>query len=95
MFMSSNPPARRTLADIIHEKITEKQTEIQSQMSGTHALKLYQKCSGILPDFVRNMFCGFFGKLWDKVWRSTDQTCVVIPKTLKLVLVAIPPGIQC
>ncbi|XP_064596706.1 bystin-like [Liolophura sinensis] len=33
MFMSSNPPARRTLADIIHEKITEKQTEIQSQMS--------------------------------------------------------------
>ena len=34
MFMSKNPPARRTLADIIQEKLTEKQTEIQSQMSG-------------------------------------------------------------
>ena len=32
--MSHNPPARRTLADIIQEKITEKQTEIQSQMTG-------------------------------------------------------------
>ena len=34
MFMSKNPPAQRTLADIIQEKLTEKQTEIQSQMSG-------------------------------------------------------------
>ena len=33
LFMSANPPARRTLADIIQEKITEKQTEIASQIS--------------------------------------------------------------
>lgn len=34
MFMNKNAPVKRTLADIIMEKITEKQTEIQSQMSG-------------------------------------------------------------
>jgi len=32
-FMSNEPRERRTLADIIMEKITEKKTEIQSQMS--------------------------------------------------------------
>ena len=37
--MSHNPPARRTLADIIQEKITEKQTEIQSQMIGEMLVK--------------------------------------------------------
>jgi essential nuclear protein 1 len=36
MFMNKNPPARRTLADIILEKLTEQQTkvEIMSEMSG-------------------------------------------------------------
>ncbi|KAK2906496.1 hypothetical protein Q8A67_005481 [Cirrhinus molitorella] len=37
MFMNKNPPLRRTLADIIMEKITEKQTEVgtvMSEMSG-------------------------------------------------------------
>jgi len=34
-FMSSEPRERRTLADIIMEKISEKKTEIQSQMSET------------------------------------------------------------
>ena len=34
MFMNANPPAQRTLADIIMEKITEKQTEIHTQISG-------------------------------------------------------------
>ncbi|NXG58459.1 BYST protein, partial [Hemiprocne comata] len=37
MFMNKNPPLRRTLADIIMEKITEKQTEVEtalSEMSG-------------------------------------------------------------
>ena len=34
-FMSTNPVQRQTLADIIQEKLTEKRTEIQSQMSGT------------------------------------------------------------
>ena len=32
--MSKAPPVKRTLADIIMEKITEKQTEIRTQMSG-------------------------------------------------------------
>ena len=43
MFMSHEAPVRRTLADIIQEKITEKKTEIQSQMSGAnhHILNLY------------------------------------------------------
>ncbi len=33
MFMNPNPAPRRTLADIILEKITEKQSEIQTQFS--------------------------------------------------------------
>jgi essential nuclear protein 1 len=33
MFMNHNPAPRRTLADIIMEKITEKQTELQTQFS--------------------------------------------------------------
>ncbi|CAN0186049.1 unnamed protein product [Lampetra planeri] len=33
MFMNKNPPARQTLADIIMEKITEKQTEVASALS--------------------------------------------------------------
>nr|XP_020463420.1 bystin [Monopterus albus] len=33
MFMNTNPPMRRTLADIIMEKITEKQTEVGTVMS--------------------------------------------------------------
>uniref|UniRef100_A0A8D3C500 Bystin n=1 Tax=Scophthalmus maximus TaxID=52904 RepID=A0A8D3C500_SCOMX len=33
MFMNKNPPLRRTLADIIMEKITEKQTEVGTLMS--------------------------------------------------------------
>ncbi|KAJ1137941.1 hypothetical protein NDU88_004335 [Pleurodeles waltl] len=33
MFMNQNPPIRRTLADIIMEKITEKQTEVETVMS--------------------------------------------------------------
>ena len=33
-FMSAAPAAQRTLGDILREKITEKQTEIRSQMSG-------------------------------------------------------------
>ena len=36
-FMSNEPRERRTLADIIMEKISEKKTEIQSQMSETVA----------------------------------------------------------
>ena len=39
--MSKNPPVQRTLADIIMEKLTEKKTEIQSQMSGEGNFKMY------------------------------------------------------
>lgn len=33
-FMSKDAPMRRTLADIIMEKLTEKKTEVASQMTG-------------------------------------------------------------
>nr|SVE85465.1 EOG090X058P [Daphnia pulicaria] len=39
LFMNPNPAPRRTLADIILEKITEKQTEIQSQFSEIESVK--------------------------------------------------------
>nr|SVE74152.1 EOG090X058P [Daphnia barbata] len=39
LFMNPNPAPRRTLADIIMEKITEKQTEIQSQFSEADGAK--------------------------------------------------------
>ncbi|XP_002735758.1 bystin-like [Saccoglossus kowalevskii] len=38
LFMSRDPPIRRTLADIITEKLTEKQTEVASQMSDGMAM---------------------------------------------------------
>lgn len=47
-FMSHNPPARRTLADIIQEKLTEKKTEIQSQMTGK------SDCLGAIPTCTVN-----------------------------------------
>ncbi|XP_026764299.1 bystin [Galleria mellonella] len=40
MFMSSNPERTRTLADIIKDKITDKQTELQTQFSDIETLKL-------------------------------------------------------
>lgn len=45
MFMNKNPPVRRTLADIIMEKLTEKQTEVETVMS--EVLSKYR--SGKLP----------------------------------------------
>lgn len=39
MFMNMNPEPRRTLADIIMEKITEKQTEIRTQFSDEGSVK--------------------------------------------------------
>lgn len=41
--MSSNPAPRLTLADIIMEKITEKQTEIRSELSDDNS-KVYFLC---------------------------------------------------
>ncbi|XP_073990111.1 bystin [Rhodnius prolixus] len=40
MFMSKNPVPRFTLADVIREKITEKQTEIQTQFSNNGSVQL-------------------------------------------------------
>lgn len=48
MFMTKEPQARRTLADIIMEKITEKQTEIRTQMSGRPFDNNCQKIDTIL-----------------------------------------------
>ena len=39
-FMSANPPAQRTLADIIMEKLTEKQTEIHTQLSDNASVNM-------------------------------------------------------
>ncbi|KAK2190599.1 hypothetical protein NP493_74g00038 [Ridgeia piscesae] len=51
MFLSHNPPVRRTLADIIQEKITEKKTEIQTQFSDNASVVMQQ-----LDDRVVNMY---------------------------------------
>lgn len=40
MFMSKNPAPRFTLADVIREKITEKQTEIQTQFSNNGSVRI-------------------------------------------------------
>ncbi|CAG06838.1 unnamed protein product, partial [Tetraodon nigroviridis] len=42
LFMNKNPPVRRTLADIIMEKITEKQTEVGTVMSEVSGCPLPQ-----------------------------------------------------
>ena len=39
MFMCANPSTRKTLADIIQEKLTEKKTEIDAEYSGIIRLK--------------------------------------------------------
>lgn len=38
--MSKNPAPRRTLADIIMEKITEKQTELETQFSDAGSVQM-------------------------------------------------------
>lgn len=40
-FMSKEAPTRRTLADVIMEKIQDKKTEIESQMSGKESLEFW------------------------------------------------------
>ncbi|KAG2463712.1 BYST protein, partial [Polypterus senegalus] len=42
MFMNKNPPVRRTLADIIMEKITEKKTEVETVMSEVSGVPMAQ-----------------------------------------------------
>ncbi|KAF4528803.1 hypothetical protein B566_EDAN017306 [Ephemera danica] len=52
-FMSKDPLPRRTLADIIMEKITEKQTELQTQFSDAGTMQLQD-----LDPKVREMYIG-------------------------------------
>lgn len=42
--MNKDAPPRRTLADIIMEKLTEKRTEVASQMSGRWTVSLEAAC---------------------------------------------------
>lgn len=42
LFMSKNPAPRRTLADIIMEKITEKHTELETQFSDAGSLQMQE-----------------------------------------------------
>ncbi|XP_033726837.1 bystin-like [Pecten maximus] len=51
MFMSKEPQVRRTLADIIQEKITEKQTEIRTQMSDNASVQMQE-----LDERIVNMY---------------------------------------
>ncbi|CAH0557474.1 unnamed protein product [Brassicogethes aeneus] len=53
MFMSSNPAPRRTLADIIMEKITEKQTELDTHFSDAGTLQIQD-----LDPSIKNMYEG-------------------------------------
>jgi len=51
MFMCANPPQQRTLADIIMEKITEKQTDIETQMTDNASVRMED-----LDERVVNMY---------------------------------------
>ncbi|XP_070533790.1 bystin-like [Ptychodera flava] len=60
MFMNKAAPMRRTLADIIMEKLTEKQTEVASQMSDTsipmsqideRVIKVYRGVAEVLSKY--------------------------------------------
>uniref|UniRef100_UPI00398E4B08 bystin n=1 Tax=Pristiophorus japonicus TaxID=55135 RepID=UPI00398E4B08 len=66
MFMSKNPPLRRTLADIIMEKITEKQTEVETAMSEISGRPMPQLDPRVLDVYkgVREVLCKYrSGKL--------------------------------
>ncbi|XP_078402418.1 bystin [Cetorhinus maximus] len=65
-FMSKNPPLRRTLADIIMEKITEKQTEVETAMSEFSGRPMPQLDPRVLDVYkgVREVLCKYrSGKL--------------------------------
>ncbi|XP_055510949.1 bystin [Leucoraja erinacea] len=66
MFMNKNPPLRRTLADIIMERITEKQTEVESAMSDSSRRPMPQLDPRVLEVYkgVREVLCKYrSGKL--------------------------------
>ncbi|XP_039884589.1 bystin [Simochromis diagramma] len=73
MFMNKNPPVRRTLADIIMEKITEKQTEVGTVMSEVSGCPMPQ-----LDPRVTEVYRGV-GKVLSK-YRSSK-----LPKAFKII----------
>lgn len=73
MFMNKNPPVRRTLADIIMEKITEKQTEVGTVMSEVSGCPMPQ-----LDPRVTEVYRGV-GKVLSK-YRSGK-----LPKAFKII----------
>ncbi|ELT99216.1 hypothetical protein CAPTEDRAFT_175882 [Capitella teleta] len=73
MFMSAQAPTQRTLADIIQEKITEKQTEIRSEIDDNASLEVKD-----LDDRVVAMYRGVRDIL-------TKYRSGPLPKALKIV----------
>ncbi|GAB6032605.1 hypothetical protein CHUAL_011493 [Chamberlinius hualienensis] len=73
LFMNPNPPARRTLADIIMEKITEKKTELQTQFSDVGSIQ-----TKVLDEKVVDVFTGV-GKVL-AIYRSGK-----LPKAFKII----------
>lgn len=73
MFMSTNPLPRRTLADIIMEKITEKQTELETHFSDAGSLQTQD-----IDPRVREMYEGVRDVL--RKYRSGK-----IPKAFKMI----------
>ncbi|KAL6464191.1 hypothetical protein MHYP_G00265080 [Metynnis hypsauchen] len=66
MFMNKNPPVRRTLADIIMEKITEKQTEVGTMMSEVSGQPMPQLDPRVIEVYrgVKKVLCTYrSGKL--------------------------------
>lgn len=90
MFMSKNPPMQRTLADIIMEKLTEKKTEIQSQMSDNLSVQMdqlddrvvdmYKQIKGILSRYRSGKLPKAFKiipslKNWEQILYLTEPEC--------------------
>lgn len=90
IFMNRNPAPRRTLADIILEKITEKQTELQTQFSDAGSLQIQDLDPRVkqMYEGVRDVLSKYrSGKLpkafkiipnlcnWEQILYVTDPTC--------------------
>lgn len=73
MFMSDNPAPRRTLADIIMERITEKHTELETRFSDAGTLQVLD-----LDPRVKQMYEGVRDVL--KHYRAGK-----LPKALKII----------
>lgn len=72
-FMSKNPVPRRTLADIIMEKITEKQTELETQFSDAGSMQMQD-----IDSRVKQMYQGVRDVL--RKYRSGK-----LPKAFKII----------